>query len=206
MENDNNSEKQIQVTPNYPIEEIIKPSQILKRGLESLGIISETNSNILFPLDDGVILGRTTVKELKKNNAIPNKKFSQNVYKTKEGYSIYCNSPYSSGIAVFYYFYNPYYCFVGETTEFVEKALGKRDCLPEKWLSLGMNWNNTYEKWIDFAKEKNMDIFENQHSLWAGNADILRFLYTINKVTYYIDLTYIFSTHFPMVIEVGLYY
>jgi hypothetical protein len=140
-----------------------------------------TSSNLLFPCD-GVTLGKTTVEELAKLgtrtvriNSRTNQPYNYYIVK---GQNVWYSEV--SGLAIFY-------------------SITHTGVLPEKWILLGMSFENSYNQWIDFAKANNLDILvvkKPQKEIYQDHDTFtakLELLYTADGFTYAIELDFKYS-------------
>jgi hypothetical protein len=101
------------------------------------------NNNSLFPLD-GVTLGKTTVQELARRGTI-SKHISNSTgkpynYYTINGVDVWFDE--NSGLASHY--------------SFIDRPYGNQ--LPQKWVSMGMSFENSYEEWVYLANMYNWTV------------------------------------------------
>jgi len=137
-----------------------------------------TSTNLLFPCD-GVTLGKTTVKELEKlgtrTTKINSRTNKPNNYYIVKGQNVWYDE--RSGLASHYHIVH-------------------NGALPEKWVLLGMSFENSYDQWLDFAKVNKLDtlvVKKPKKEIYDGHdtfVAILELLYKADGLSYKIKLDF----------------
>ena len=140
-----------------------------------------TNSNLLFPCD-GVTLGKTTVEELEELGTITIRINDRT------------NKPYN------YYIINGQNVWYDEQSRLAEHYhIIHNEALPEKWVMLGMSFENSYDQWLDFAKDNKLFILvvkKPQKGTYRGHDTFiatLELLYKSDGLSYKISLNFNYS-------------
>jgi len=158
---------------------------VVNRPEENISVLEDsktTNSNLLFPCD-GVTLGKTTVEELEqlgtrtlKINEDTNQPY--NYYNVKDQNVWYDKK---SGLADHYF-------------------ISRTGVLPEKWTTLGMSFEHSYDKWLDFARANNFHVrpkIDPHKGIYRDRDTFIAQLwlfYTADGVSYKIVLDFNYST------------
>ena len=138
-------------------------------------------SNVLFPCD-GVTLGKTTVKELEELGTrtlqVNNETNQRLNYYIVRGQNVWFDE--ITGLAMSYH-------------------IVKTGALPEKWVSLGMSFENSYDQWLEFAQTHKLDVVINkkpEKRFYRGYDTFtakLELLYMAEGVSYKIELDFNYS-------------
>jgi len=143
---------------------------------------TSAQSNFLFPCD-GVTLGKTTVQELEDLGArtlrINDRTNQPYTYYIVRGQNVWFDE--DSGLAMRY-------------------NIVHTGTLPEKWISLGMSFENSYDQWLEFAQTYKLDVLVKrspQKRVYRGHDTFsaeLGLHYVADGIAYAIELNFNYST------------